>query len=67
MRDVFKDDQRERLIDQIAGSLLGHVRSPVLERTFKYWKNIDPQVGQRIEDKVRAGQAAEPAAGMGES
>jgi catalase len=53
-------------IDQVAGSLLGGVRSPVLERAFDYWKNVDAELGQRIEDKVRAGSAPEPAEGMGE-
>jgi catalase len=46
--------------------LLGGVRSPVLERAFDYWKNVDPDVGQRIEDKVRSGSAPQPAEGMGE-
>jgi catalase len=64
---VFTDSQRAALIEQVAGSLLGGVRSPVLERAFAYWKSIDPDVGARIEAKVRAGAAAEPAAGMGES
>src|SRR3546814_920727 len=57
VRDVFNDGQRGRLVEQVSGSLLGGVRSPVLERAFEYWKNIDPDVGQRIEDKVRAGKA----------
>jgi catalase len=38
----------------------------VLERVFAYWKSVDATVGQQIEDKVRAGSAAEPAEGMGE-
>ncbi len=67
VREVFDDRQRAALIDQVAGSLLGGVREPVLGRAFQYWKNIDPDVGQRIEDKVRAGAAPQPAEGMGES
>jgi catalase len=66
VRDVFDDAQRDALVDQVAGSLLGGVRSPVLERAFEYWKNIDADVGQRIEQKVRKGSATEPAEGMGE-
>src|SRR3546814_7364589 len=46
VRDVFNDGQRDRLVEQVSGSLLGGVRSPVLERAFEYWKNIDPDVGQ---------------------
>jgi catalase len=68
VREVFNDVQRAALVDQVAGSLLGGVRSPVLERAFDYWKNIDADVGRRIEDKVRAGAGAtKPAEGMGES
>ena len=67
VRKVFDDAQRRALVEQVSGSLLGGVRSPVLERAFEYWKNIDPGVGKRIEDKVRKGSAAEPAAGMGEA
>ena len=66
MREVFGDADRDALVDQVSGSLLGGVRSPVLERAFEYWKNIDPGVGQRIEDKVRKGSAPMPAEGMGE-
>ncbi len=55
VREVFDDAQRDRLVDQVAGSLLGGVRSPVLERAFDYWKSIDPGVGDRIEKKVREG------------
>ena len=67
MREVFDDAQRQKLVDQVAGSLLGGVREPVLGRAFQYWKNVDAGVGQRIEDKVRAGAAPQPAEGMGES
>ena len=67
VRSVFNDEQRSQLVEQVAGSLLGGVREPVLSLAFEYWRNIDPQVGRRIEQKVRAGSASEPAAGMGES
>jgi catalase len=68
VRGVFNDAQREALVEQVASSLLGGVRSPVLERAFDYWKSIDANVGRRIEDKVRAGAVGtKPAEGMGES
>jgi catalase len=67
VRDVFDDAQRDRLVEQVSGSLLGGVRSDVLERAFDYWTNIDPDVGKRIEEKVRQGAASEPVPGMGES
>ncbi len=67
VRKVFDNAQRARLVEQVAGSLLGGVREPVLSRAFQYWKNIDPEVGAMIEQKVHAGRAAKPAEGMGES
>ena len=67
VRDVFNDDQRMKLVDQVAGSLLGGVHGEVLQRAFQYWKNIDAGVGERIETKVLAGSAPKPAEGMGES
>lgn len=66
VREVMDDAQRGALVDQVAGSLLGGVRSPVLERAFDYWKSIDFETGRRIEEKVRAGAAPRPAEGMGE-
>lgn len=67
VRKVFSDADRDALVETVAGSLLGGVRSPVLERAFQYWKSIDAEVGQRIEQKVRSGSAPEPASGMSES
>ncbi len=67
VREVFNDAQRAALVGQVAGSLLGGVRSPVLKRAFDYWKSIDADVGRRIEEKVRTGAVAtKPAEGMGE-
>src|SRR5690606_35839277 len=66
VRDVFGDAERQALIDQVAGSLLGGVREPVLGRAIQYWKNVDADVGARIETKVRAGSGDKPAEGMGE-
>ena len=67
VREVFNDAERDGLVETVAGALLGGVRSPVLERAFEYWKSVDPDVGRRIEGKVRSGSAPEPAAGMSES
>jgi catalase len=66
VREVFNDEQRTRLVEQVSGSLLGGVREPVLGRALDYWKNVDADVGTRIEQKVRKGSAAKPAEGMGE-
>ena len=66
VRDVWNGAQRDQFVDQVAGSLLGGVREPVLSRAFEYWKSVDAETGRRIEEKVRAGAAPRPAEGMGE-
>ena len=66
VREVFSEGERAQLVDQVAGSLLGGVRSPVLERAIDYWKRIDAQTGARIEERVRAGGGQRPAEGMGQ-
>src|SRR5690606_28453746 len=67
VRDVFTEEERSALVETVSGALLGGVRSPVLERALEYWQSIDPDVGQRIAEKVRSGGAQEPAAGMSET
>ncbi|HUH87839.1 MAG TPA: catalase [Pusillimonas sp.] len=67
VREVFNDDERTHLVNQVAGSLLGGVRSPVLERAIDYWKSIDADIGKRIEEQVFAGRGEDPAAGMGDA
>jgi catalase len=56
VRHVMDDGQRDRLVSNIASHLLDGVTGPVLERAFEYWRNVDKEVGQRVEDAVRAGQ-----------
>ena len=65
VREMFDGAQRTGLVDQVAGSRLGGVREPVLSRAFQYW-NVDADVGQWVEGKVRAGAAWQPAEGMRE-
>ncbi|MBP6604035.1 MAG: hypothetical protein KA240_00020 [Nitrospira sp.] len=57
--------RRAKLVDQVSGSLLGGVRGEVLERAFQYWKNIDADIGKRVEARVQAGGAPRPAKGIG--
>lgn len=66
VRDVMDDAERERLVDQVSGSLLGGLRPEVLERALDYWRNIDADVGERIAQKVSEGLGDEPVPGMGE-
>jgi len=53
VREVFDEAQRTSLVEQVAGSLLNGVREPVLTLAIEYWKNVDPDIGRRIEAKVR--------------
>ena len=66
VRDVFNDKDRQALVDQVPGSLLGGAHGVVLERALEYWNNVDAEIGRRIAEKVRAGSAPRPAEGMGE-
>jgi catalase len=54
VREVLDDDARERLVSNVAGHLLDGVSEKVLARAFQYWKNIDQEIGERIEQAVGA-------------
>jgi len=54
VREVMDDAQRDRLVSNVVGHLSGGVTEPVLERAFEYWRNIDQEVGERIEQGIRA-------------
>ncbi|HMC07693.1 MAG TPA: catalase, partial [Actinomycetota bacterium] len=57
VRKVLDDAARARLVSNIAGHLLDGVTEPVLLRAFEYWRNVDKQLGDRVEEGVRAGQS----------
>ena len=64
VRQVLDDAARERLVTNIAGHLSNNVSEPVLERAFQYWRNVDEDLGTRIESAAREKMAGtEPAAG----
>ncbi|MEV0295494.1 catalase [Nocardia sp. NPDC050710] len=56
VREVLDDAARERLVSNIVGHLLDGVTEPVLSRAFDYWRNVDKDLGDRIETGVRAKQ-----------
>jgi catalase len=56
VRDVLDDAARGRLVDNIVGHLLNGVSGPVLARAFEYWRNVDKDLGDRVEEGVRAKQ-----------
>jgi catalase len=57
VRQVMNNAERDRLVSNTAGHLLAGVSEPVLQRAFEYWRNVDEDLGQRIEKEVRAGRA----------
>jgi catalase len=57
VRDVLDDAARDRLVSNIVGHLLDGVTEPVLERAFQYWRNVDHDLGDKVEKGVRGGQA----------
>ena len=58
VREVLDDAARERLVSNVAGHLLNGVAEPVLQRAFEYWHNVDKNLGDKIEQQVRAKQDA---------
>jgi len=57
VRKVMDDAARDRLVSNIVGHLLDGVTEPVLQRAFEYWRNVDQDLGQRVEKGVRAGRS----------
>lgn len=49
VREVYSEQERERLVQTVTGALLDGVVEPVLSNVFQYWKNIDQEVGENIE------------------
>jgi catalase len=54
VRDVLDDAARSRLVGNIVGHLRDGVTEPVLQRAFEYWRNVDKDLGDRVEQGVRA-------------
>ncbi|GAA2108634.1 catalase [Microlunatus panaciterrae] len=64
VREVMDDAARDRLVSNIVGHASNGVTEPVLQRVFEYWRNVDPELGKRVEAGVREKTAVtEPAAG----
>jgi catalase len=57
VREVMDDAARTRLVNNIVGQLLNGVTEPVLLRTFDYLRNVDKDLGDRVEQDIRAGQS----------
>jgi catalase len=51
------DAERQRLVSNVAEHLRNGVSGEVLQRAFQYWRNIDKEVGDNIEQAVREGMS----------
>jgi catalase len=58
VRDVLDDDARDRLVHNIVGHISKGVKEPVLSRVFEYWRNVDPDLGKKVEEEFRAGSTS---------
>ena len=53
VRDIMDDAARDQLVYNVIGHISNNVHEPVLSRVFEYWKNIDAELGKKIEEEVR--------------
>ncbi|OWY05885.1 catalase [Thioclava sp. F1Mire-8] len=53
VREVMDDAARERFVTNVTGHLCDGVSEKVLQRAFEYWRNVDGDIGARIEKAVR--------------
>ena len=58
VRGVLDYTAHDRPVNSLAGHLLNGVTEPVLQRAFEYWHNVDKNLGDKIEQQVRAKQDA---------
>ncbi len=49
---VMSEDERERLVDNIAGSLAQVTREDIITRSIAHFRNADPEYGARIATAV---------------
>jgi catalase len=56
VREVMDDAARDRLVSNIVGQLLNGVTEPVLQRAVGFLRNVDKNLGDGVENGVRAGQ-----------
>ena len=55
VREVYSEEQRQELVNTVVDMLKSDLEEPVLSNVFAYWKKIDAEVGQAIEDGYRKG------------
>ncbi|OFL64877.1 MULTISPECIES: catalase [unclassified Brevibacterium] len=52
VRNVLDDAARDRLVHNISGHVMGVWDKELLPKVFQYWKNVDEELGNRIETVV---------------
>ncbi len=50
----MRGSARDRLAHNIIGHVSKVVKEPVLSRVFEYWRNVDPDLGKKVEEGFRA-------------
>ncbi|MGP3953911.1 catalase [Streptomyces sp. 7N604] len=55
VREVLDEAARDRLVSNISGHLKNGVSRPVLARAVQYWRNVDRDLGDRINKEVNGG------------
>ena len=53
VREVMDDAQRKRFVGNVSGHLADGVSEPILVRAFDYWRNVDKDIGAKIEKATR--------------
>lgn len=54
VRHVIDHEARERLANNVIGHVSDGIKEPVLSRVFEYWKNVDADLGKKIEEGIRS-------------
>ena len=65
VREVFDDAQRERLVQTVAGAM-GEVQPEIRARVFEYWRNVDQDLGHRIQQAAQASVGTDQYPGLQE-
>ncbi len=55
VREVLTEDERSNLVSNIVGHLQDGVTEPILAKAFEYWRNVDNDLGARVEKEYREG------------
>ncbi|BCI55605.1 catalase [Mycolicibacterium litorale] len=63
VREVMTAEERERLAHNIIGHASNGVTPEVLERVYQYWRNVDADLGAKVEAGVKAKLAEADGAG----